>query len=198
MSQWDMNKDIERVLYSEADIAKAAKRVGLQLAADYTDRTPVILSVLKGAVLWTVDVMRYMQYAEVEFIDVSSYHGGVSSSGKVDLVTDIQIDIAGRDVIIMEDIVDSGRSLKFMIDLLKDRGAASVKTASLLDKKDGRIVDAVVDYVGFDVPNAFVVGYGLDYKRLYRNLPYVGVLKRDVYAPEHREVMSSSEITSEH
>lgn len=198
MNQWDMNNDIERVLYSEKDIAEAAKRVGSQLAADYEGRTPVILSVLKGAVLWTVDVMRYMQYAEVEFIDVSSYHGGIASAGVVDLVVDLQTDIAGRDIIIMEDIVDTGRSLQFMKDLLEARGAKSVKVASLLDKKDGRVVEAHVDYVGFDVPKAFVVGYGLDYKQLYRNLPYVGVLKPSVYDPEHAGLVDTTDITPEH
>ena len=186
-----MNNDIERVLYSEAEIAEAAERIGTELANDYEGRTPVLLSVLKGAVLWTVDVMRHMQYAEVEFIDVSSYHGGVASSGTIDLITDLKTDITGRDVIILEDIVDTGRSLQFMIKLLEERGAASIKVASLLDKKEGRVVEANVDYVGFDVPNAFVVGYGLDYKELYRNLPYVGILKRDVYDPEHKDALAS-------
>ncbi|WP_045477116.1 hypoxanthine phosphoribosyltransferase [Weissella oryzae] len=186
-----MNNDIERVLYSEKDIAEAAARIGQALANDYAGRTPILLSVLKGAVLWTVDVMRHMQYAEVEFIDVSSYHGGVASSGEIDLITDLKADIVGRDIIILEDIVDTGRSLKFMLDLLKERGAASVKVASLLDKKEGRVVEATVDYVGFDVPNAFVVGYGLDYKELYRNLPYVGILKREVYAPEHKDILAN-------
>lgn len=198
MNQWDMNNDIECVLYSEADIAEAAERVGKQLAADYEGRTPIILSVLKGAVLWTVDVMRHMQYAEVEFIDVSSYNGGVASSGEVQMVTDLQTDISGRDIIIMEDIVDTGRSLKFMIDLLMERGAKSVKVASLLDKKEGRVVEATVDYIGFDVPKAFVVGYGLDYKQLYRNLPYVGVLKREVYDPAHADKVDTIDITPEH
>ena len=156
------------------------------------------MSVLKGAVLWTVDVMRHMQYAEVEFIDVSSYNGGVASSGEVQMVTDLQTDISGRDIIIMEDIVDTGRSLKFMIDLLMERGAKSVKVASLLDKKEGRVVEATVDYIGFDVPKAFVVGYGLDYKQLYRNLPYVGVLKREVYDPAHADKVDTIDITPEH
>jgi len=198
MTQWDMNNDIERVLYSEAEIAAAAKRVGEELAADYEGRTPMILSVLKGAVLWTVDVMRHMQYSDVEFIDVSSYHGGIASSGEVELNIDLQTDIEGRDIIIMEDIVDTGRSLKFMIELLESRGAASVKVASLLDKKEGRVVEANVDYVGFDVPKAFVVGYGLDYKQLYRNLPYVGVLKREVYDTAHADLVDTADITSEH
>ncbi|MFL1696074.1 hypoxanthine phosphoribosyltransferase [Weissella kandleri] len=184
-----MDNDIERVLYSQAEIAEAAARVGHQLAHDYEGKTPIILVVLKGAALWAVDVMRYMEYTEVEFINVSSYNGGIASSGEVSLVTDIQSDVHGRDIIIMEDIVDTGRSLKFMKQLLMDRGAKSVKTASLLDKKEGRVVSETVEYIGFDVPKAFVVGYGLDYsvdgKELYRNLPYVGVLKKSVYAPEH-------------
>ncbi len=195
MSQWDMNNDIERVLYSAEDIAAAAKRIGEELARDYEGRTPIILSVLKGAALWTVDVMRHMQYSVDEFINVSSYNGGVASSGEVKLVTDITSDIKGRDIIIMEDIVDTGRSLRFMLDMLMERGAKSVKVASLLDKKDGRVVEANVDYIGFDVPKEFVVGYGLDYKDLYRNLPYVGVLKLEVYAPEHQDVV---DITPEH
>lgn len=189
MSEWKMDNDIERVLYSQAEITEAAERVGHQLAHDYEGKTPIILVVLKGAALWAVDVMRYMEYTEVEFINVSSYNGGISSSGEVSLVTDIQSDVQGRDIIIMEDIVDTGRSLKFMKQLLMDRGAKSVKTASLLDKKEGRVVSEDVEYIGFDVPKAFVVGYGLDYsvdgKELYRNLPYVGVLKKSVYAPEH-------------
>ena len=98
----------------------------------------------------------------------------------------------------MEDIVDTGRSLKFMIDLLMERGAKSVKVASLLDKKEGRVVEATVDYIGFDVPKAFVVGYGLDYKQLYRNLPYVGVLKREVYDPAHADKVDTIDITPEH
>ena len=142
--------------------------------------------------------MRHMQYAEVEFIDVSSYNGGVASSGEVQMVTDLQTDISGRDIIIMEDIVDTGRSLKFMIDLLMERGAKSVKVASLLDKKEGRVVEATVDFIGFDVPKAFVVGYGLDYKQLYRNLPYVGVLKREVYDPAHADKVDTIDITPEH
>ncbi|MCM0582031.1 hypoxanthine phosphoribosyltransferase [Weissella diestrammenae] len=196
-----MDNDIERVLYSREDIAEAAKRVGGELAHDYENKTPIILVVLKGAALWAVDVMRYMQYTEVEFIDVSSYNGGVASSGEVSLITDIKSDVKGRDIIIMEDIVDTGRSLMFMKDLLLERGANTVKTASLLDKKEGRVVDATVEYIGFDVPKAFVVGYGLDYsvegKEFYRNLPYVGILKKSVYAPEHANLVDA-DITSTH
>jgi len=201
MKEWNMDNDIERVLYSQTEIAEAAKRVGETLAHDYENKTPIILVVLKGAALWAVDVMRYMQYTEIEFIDVSSYNGGIASSGEVSLVTDIKSDVKDRDIIIMEDIVDTGRSLLFMKKLLFERGAHSVKTASLLDKKEGRVVDADVEYIGFDVPKAFVVGYGLDYsvngKEFYRNLPYVGILKKEVYAPEHANLVDS-EITASH
>lgn len=189
-----MNKDIERVLYSVEDIQNAAKRIGNQLAEDYADKTPILLSVLKGAILWSVDVMREMDsYVELDFIDVSSYHGGVESAGEITLRTDLTTDVAGRDIIILEDIVDTGRTLKYMIELLHKRGAASVKVASLLDKKEGRVVDVAVDYVGFDVPKAFVVGYGLDYKELYRNLPYVGILKPKVYSEEDSATLNSQE-----
>ncbi|MBM7544382.1 hypoxanthine phosphoribosyltransferase [Weissella beninensis] len=189
-----MNKDIERVLYSVEDIQNAAKRIGNQLAEDYADKTPILLSVLKGAILWSVDVMREMDsYVELDFIDVSSYHGGVESAGEITLRTDLTTDVAGRDIIILEDIVDTGRTLKYMIELLHKRGAASVKVASLLDKKEGRVVDVAVDYVGFDVPKAFVVGYGLDYKELYRNLPYVGILKPKIYSEEDSATLNSQE-----
>lgn len=189
-----MNNDIERVLYSEADIKEAAQRIGAQLAHDYAGKTPILLSVLKGAILWSVDVMRAMDaYAEIEFIDVSSYNGGVESAGEITLRTDLTTDVSGRDVIILEDIVDTGRTLKYMIELLKTRGAASVKVASLLDKKEGRVVDVDVDYIGFDVPKAFVVGYGLDYKELYRNLPYVGVLKPEIYTVEDNETLNGQD-----
>ncbi|CAH0416514.1 Hypoxanthine-guanine phosphoribosyltransferase [Periweissella fabaria] len=189
-----MNNDIERVLYSEADIAAAAQRIGAQLAHDYAGKTPILLSVLKGAILWTVDVMRAMdEYAEIEFIDVSSYHGGVESAGSITLKTDLTTDVKGRDIIILEDIVDTGRTLKYMIELLKQRGANSIKVASLLDKKEGRVVEIDVDYIGFDVPNEFVVGYGLDYKDLYRNLPYVGVLKPEIYTAEDTATLNGQD-----
>ncbi|WP_412988790.1 hypoxanthine phosphoribosyltransferase [Pediococcus siamensis] len=177
-----MNDDIERVLYSQADIAEACGRLGKQLTADYQDKVPVVISVLSGAVFFTTDVLRQMEvYTQIDFIDVSSYNGGTHSSGEVRLVTDISQDVSGRDVLIIEDIVDTGRTLKFIIDLLKDRHAKSVKVCTLLDKPAGRVLEAKADYVGFVVPDEFVVGYGLDYKGEYRNLPYVGVLKPKIY-----------------
>ncbi|WP_461240731.1 hypoxanthine phosphoribosyltransferase [Paucilactobacillus sp. N302-9] len=182
-----MNNDIERVLYSRDDIRKAAVRLGKELTADYQGKKPVIISVLKGAILFTVDVIKEMDvYAQLDFIDVSSYHGGTESSGSIDLLHDLTTDIAGRDILIIEDIIDTGRTLKYLKDLLMQRHAQEVKVCTLLDKPEGRLVDVKADYIGFDVPNEFVVGYGLDYQELYRNLPYVGVLKPEVYTQTGR------------
>ena len=142
-----------------------------------------MLAKSQGAYLWTADLLREVDlYVDLEFINVSSYHGGVASTDEITLVTDIRSDVANRDVIILEDIVDTGQSLLFMKELLADRGARSIKVATLLDKKGGRKVEIDADYIGFDVRNEFVVGYGLDYKEMYRNLPYVGILKKEVYS----------------
>lgn len=177
-----MNNDIERVIYSASAIQKREKELAAQLSDEYRGKKPVIVSVLTGAILFTVDVFDKMDiFAQLDFIDVSSYGGGTQSSGHVKLVHDLKNDIKGRDVLVMEDIVDTGRTLKFLVDLLKDRGANSIKVCSMLDKPEGRVVDVKADYVGFNVPNEFLVGFGLDYDGYYRNLPYVGVLKPSVY-----------------
>lgn len=178
-----MNNDILKTLYSEQDIVDACQRLGAEIQAEYKDRVPVAIGVLRGAVFFMADVLRNADtYMETDFIDVSSYHGGLASSGTIDLVTDISTDISGREVLLIEDIVDTGRTLKYLIDLLKQRGASDVKVCTLLDKPSGRVVEATSDFVGFVVPNEFVVGYGLDYKEQYRNLPYVGVLKPEIYS----------------
>ncbi|MFC6260370.1 hypoxanthine phosphoribosyltransferase [Levilactobacillus fujinensis] len=178
-----MNNDILKVLYSEEDIAEACKRLGTQLAEDYKDKTPLIICVLKGAILFMTDVIRDMDiYATIDFIDVSSYNGGTASSGTIRLLKDLDTDVSGRDILLVEDIIDTGRTLKYLEDLLKDRNAKSIKVCTLMDKPSGRVVEAKADYVGFNVPSEFVVGYGLDYEEKYRNLPYVGVLKPSVYS----------------
>lgn len=177
-----MDNDIERVLYSRQDIEDAIDRLSTQLTEEYRDKRPIIISVLSGAILFTVDMIEKMDImAQLDFIDVSTYFGGTASTGKLKLIHDLNKDVKDRNVLIMEDIVDSGHTLSFLIDLLKKRGAKSVKTVSLLDKPEGREYDVTVDYYGFKVPNEFLVGYGLDYKGYYRNLPYVGVLKPAVY-----------------
>lgn len=177
-----MDNDIQEVLFDQASIHNAASRLGQKITQDYAGEKPIVLSVLKGAYLWTADLLREVDlYVDLEFINVSSYHGGVKSTYEITLVTDIRSDVKNRQVIILEYIVDTGQSLLFMKDLLRKRGAKSIKVATLLDKKEGRKVSIDADYVGFDVRNEFVVGYGLDYKEMYRNLPYVGILKKEVY-----------------
>lgn len=177
-----MDNDIARVLYSKADIEEACERLGKQLTKDYAGKRPLILSVLTGAMFFTTDVVREFDvYSEIDFIDVSSYKGGMESTGTVDLVSDLSEDVNGRDVLIIEDIVDTGRTLSYIVDLLYSRNAKSVKICTFLDKPAGRVVEAKADYVGFTVPKEFVVGYGLDYQGYYRNLPYMGVLKPEVY-----------------
>ena len=177
-----MDNDIAKVLYSQEDIKNVCQKLGKEITKDYAGKTQIIVSVLKGAIFFTTDVVREIDLnTEMDFIDVSSYHGGVASSGEVDLVTDMGSDVAGRDILIIEDIVDTGRTLKYIVDLMMQRSANSVKVCTLMDKPTGRVLKIDADYVGFTVPDEFVVGYGLDYKELYRNLPYVGVLKPEIY-----------------
>lgn len=156
-----MNNDIERVLYSKDEINRRMDELANQLIAEYKDQRPLIVSVMTGAILFTVDMIKRMDImAKLDFIDVSSYYGGTSSTGKVKLVQDLKSDVRGRSILIMEDIVDTGHTLKYLIDLLKERGAKSVKVCTLLDKPEGRQVEVKADYVGFNVPNEFLVGYG--------------------------------------
>lgn len=180
-----MNNDIERVLYSESQIQSRIAEMAKQIENDYADKRPVVISVLTGAILFTVDLLEKLDvYTTLDFIDVSSYFGGTESSGRVELVRDLKSDVKGKDILICEDIIDSGRTLQFLVDLLKKRGAKSIKVATMLDKPDGRdeAVTVEADYAGFTVPNEFLVGYGLDYDGFYRNLPYVGILKPAVYS----------------
>ncbi|HJA73866.1 MAG TPA: hypoxanthine phosphoribosyltransferase [Candidatus Limosilactobacillus faecipullorum] len=179
-----MNNDIERVLYSEDQIQTRIAEMAKQIETDYADKCPVVISVLTGAILFTVDLLEKLDlYTTLDFIDVSSYFGGTESSGRVELVRDLKSDVKGKDILICEDIIDSGRTLQFLVDLLKERGAKSIKVATMLDKPEGRdeAVTVEADYAGFTVPNEFLVGYGLDYDGFYRNLPYVGILKPAVY-----------------
>ena len=182
-----MNNDIERVIYDQQEIDQRVSELAEQLNHDYAGkRDVVVVAVLTGAIMFTMDLYKRLDlYAHIDFVDVSSYQGGTSSTGSVKLLHDLKNDIKGKDVIVCEDIVDTGRTLKFLIDLLKDRGANSIKICSIFDKPAGRVVAVQADYVGFDVPNEFLVGYGLDYQGLYRNLPYIGVLKPSVYQKKH-------------
>lgn len=177
-----MNNDIKEVLYSEEQIDHRLDELAGVLTAKYQDKNPLVVSVLTGAMIFTSDMLKRLNFKlNVDLVDVSSYDGA-DSTGQVKLVSDLKSDVNGRDVIIMEDIIDTGRTLKYLVQLFKDRGAKSVVTCAMLDKPDRREVEIEGDYVGFTTPNEFLVGYGLDYNNLYRNLPYVGILKRSVYA----------------
>lgn len=177
-----LEKDIEKVLITKEQIAARCQELGKELTAEYQGKNPLVIGVLKGSIHFMADLCREMDcYLELDFMDVSSYGNATVSSGEVKILKDLDTNVEGRDLLIIEDIIDSGRTLSYLVDLFKYRKANSVKIATLLDKPEGRVVKIDADYVGFDVPNEFVVGYGLDYAEQYRNLPYVGVLKPRVY-----------------
>lgn len=177
-----MNRDIERVLLSEQEIAEKVKELGAQISRDYADKNPIIVCVLKGSFVFMADLVRAIDVpCTVDFMSVSSYGAGTTSSGEVKIVKDFDQSVEGRHLIVVEDILDSGRTLSYLMKTLKARGAASIALCTFLDKPERRVVPVEVTYSGFTVPDAFIVGYGLDYNQQYRNLPYVGVLKPSVY-----------------
>ncbi len=177
-----MNQDIERILLSEEEIAAKVKELGAKISEDYAGRDPIIISVLKGSFIFMADLVRAIDVpCTVDFMSVSSYGSGTKSSGEVRIVKDFDNSIEGRHVIVVEDILDSGRTLSYLMKTLKARGAASIALCTFLDKPERRVVPVEAAYSGFRVPDAFIVGYGLDYDQQYRNLPYVGVLKPSVY-----------------
>ena len=176
-------QDIERVLFTEKAIAARVEQLGADLTAQLGDKRPVLVCVLKGASFFYIDLCRCMNCAiNMDFISVSSYGAGAQSTGVVRLIKDLDNNITGRDVVIVEDIIDTGVTLSHLVPMLKERGARSVKLATLLSKPARRQVEVPVDYNGFEIPDAFVVGYGLDYDSRYRNLPYIGILKEEVYS----------------
>ncbi|MGT2887820.1 hypoxanthine phosphoribosyltransferase [Streptococcus didelphis] len=178
-----LEQDIKKVLYSEEEIITKTKELGDKLTKDYQGRNPLMIGVLKGSVPFMSELMKHIDtHVEIDFMVVSSYHGGTSSSGEVKILKDVDTNIEGRDVIFIEDIIDTGRTLKYLIDMFKYRKANTVKIATLFDKPEGRVVDIDADYVCYNIPNEFIVGFGLDYAERYRNLPYVGVLKEEIYS----------------
>ncbi len=177
-----MKNDIERVLFSREVLAERTIALGQELTVDYKDKTPLVVGILKGATPFLSDLIKEMDvYLEMDFMDVSSYGGGITSSGEVKILKDLDTNVEGKDLLIVEDIIDSGRTLNYLIEMFRYRKAKSIKIVTLLDKPEGRVVDVKADYVGFLVPNEFVVGYGLDYDEKYRNLPYIGILKPEIY-----------------
>jgi hypoxanthine phosphoribosyltransferase/bifunctional protein TilS/HprT len=177
-----MHQDIEKILVTADEIEEICQTMGKKITEDYRDKNVILVGLLKGCVPFLADLSRHIDLkCDLAYMSVSSYHGGIASSGDVKIKMDLDISIKGRDVLIVEDIVDTANTIVTIMELFKHRGATSVKIATLLDKPAGRIKPYQPDYVGRVIPKAFVVGYGLDYDELYRNLPYVGILKPEVY-----------------
>ena len=179
----ELHPDIEEILLSEQDIKDIVKKVGSEITRDYADKNPLVIAVLRGAVVFMADIMRAIECPlSIDFMAVSSYGDGVKSSGVVRIVKDLDTKIEGRHVIIVEDVLDSGLTLSYLVRMLKSRNPASIEIAAFLVKDiEGKRPAIDPRYVGTHVPNKFVVGYGLDYAERYRNLPFVGVLKPCVY-----------------
>lgn len=177
-----MNNDIEQVLYDQQQVDQRIQELAATLTDKYHDQFPVVVPVMTGAMIFASSLVRELDFKlNIDYVDVSSYEDNSQSSGRVRLLRDLSHDVNDRPVLIVEDIIDTGHTLKFLNRLFSSRGAKSIETCSLLDKPARREVDVKADYVGFQVPNEFIVGYGLDYDGLYRNLPYVGILKRSIY-----------------
>lgn len=180
-----MNNDVQRVLLSVEQIQARVKELAKQLKEDYAGKDPIFVGVLKGVVIFFADMVREMDFpCQIDFMWISSYGSGTESSGKMDVKKDVSADLKGRHVVILEDIFDTGNSLDFTYKHLLTKEPASLKICTLLDKPERRNPSVTLqpDYVGFTIPNAFVVGYGLDYNEHYRNLPYIGILKPEVYS----------------
>ena len=179
-----MDKDMAKVLFSQEQLQTRIRELGAQLSEDYRGKTPTMVCILKGAIMFYTDLVRSMDIPlTMDFMAVSSYGNSTKSSGEVEIRKDLSTSIEGKHVVIVEDIVDSGFTLTYLTRLLNTRGAKSIKLCTLLDKPSRRApgITLRADYSGFAVGNEFVVGYGLDYAELYRNLPYIGVLKPDIY-----------------
>ena len=179
----EMEQDILKVLVTEEELKTRVAELGEALYDRFQGRNPLFLGVLKGSFIFMADLMRATQLkSDLEFMSVSSYANATESSGRVRIVQDVQHDITGREIIIVEDILDSGNTLAYLKDYLMGKGAASITIVTLLDKPARRTKAVTADYAGFVVPDEFVVGYGLDYAQKYRNVPYIGVLKPEVYS----------------
>lgn len=177
-----LEQDLESVMITKADIAAKVTELGAQISRDYAGKDLLMVSVLKGSIVFMADLMRAVTIpVSIDFMAVSSYGAGTKSSGVVKIVKDIDIELAGKDLLIVEDILDSGMTLQYLKEMLSGRSPASIRVCTLCDKPSRRTAAVQADYVGFEVPDEFIVGYGLDYAEHYRNLPDIGVLKREVY-----------------
>ncbi|MEL7605994.1 MAG: hypoxanthine phosphoribosyltransferase [Sedimentibacter saalensis] len=177
-----MNKDIKKILIAEDELQAKVKELGAKITEDYQGKDLLLVCVLKGAVLFVSDLMKRIDLPlEIDFMAISSYGSNTQSSGVVRILKDLNQSIEGRNVLIVEDIIDSGLTLSYLAENLKSRGPESVEICTILDKPDRRTTSLDIKYTGFQVPDEFVVGYGLDYAEKYRNLPYIAVLKEEVY-----------------
>ncbi len=177
-----LDDDIDQILVDEATIQQRVQTLGAQISAEYAGKDLVLVSVLKGSIIFMADLIRAITIPhEIDFMATSSYGASTSSSGVVRILKDLNVSIEGRNVVVVEDIIDSGHTLSYLLRLLNERNPASLRIITLLDKPERRAVAIDVDWVGFSIPNEFVVGYGLDYNEIYRNLPYIGILKPSVY-----------------
>ena len=177
-----MKEDIKEVLYSEEMISEKIKEMGKHISEDYKDKDLLVIGILKGAVLFAADLIKNITvHCNIDFMVVSSYGNSTESSGEVTILKDLDYSIEGRNILIVEDIVDSGVTLDFLVKYFRERKVNSVQIATLLSKPSRRKIEVDVKYMGFEVPNEFLVGYGIDYAERYRNLPYIGTLKSEVY-----------------
>ena len=177
-----IHDDVEVVLLDTETVAARVQALGAELTADFGDRDPVLVSVLKGSLVFLADLIRAMEMpVSIDLMEVSSYGASTESSGQVRILKDLSGSIEGRHLIVVEDIIDTGLTLNYLLKYLADKGPASISIVCLLDKPARRLAEIPIDYTGFSIPDRFVVGYGLDYDERYRNLPYVGVLKPSVY-----------------
>ena len=181
----DMKNDIREVYFTEQQLAEKVAELGARITEDYRDKNPLIVSVLKGSSVFMADLTRKIDTpCNIDFMVVSSYGKGTKTSGEVQIIKDIEQPIDGRDLLIVEDILDSGVTLSYLMQILLARGANSIRLCTLLSKPARHKVKVPIDYLGFEIPDEFVVGYGLDYAEKYRNLPYIGILKPAVYGGE--------------
>lgn len=180
-----MQNDIMEVLITREQIQDKVAELGRRLSEEYAGRNPLVICILKGAFIFMADLVKEITVPiEIDFMAVSSYGASTRSSGEVKIIKDLDNSVEGRDILIVEDIIDSGLTLSYLVDVLERRKVNSVKIVTLFDKPSGRTVDLEADLAGFIMPDAFIVGYGLDYAEKYRNLPFVGVLKPEVYTHE--------------
>lgn len=183
MAMKSMKDDISEVLFTEQQLADIVKEMGARISRDYEGKNLVMVSVLKGSLIFMADLMREITVpCSIDFLSVSSYGAGTTTTGEVRILKDLDATLEGKDLLVVEDILDSGVTLSFLLKNLSARHPQSIRLCTLLDKPERRRVDIRPDYVGAQVPDKFIVGYGLDYAEKYRNLPYIGVLKPEIYA----------------